>query len=51
MTVQKSRLKSALGAEANHSTGKAKVASEDCSREGKKALVKVATETMKRKEN
>ena len=49
MTAQKSRLESALRAEANHSTGKAKVASDDCSREGKKALVKVATETTERK--
>ena len=49
MTAQKSRSESALGVEANHSTGKAKVASDDGSREGKKVLVKVATETTERK--
>ena len=49
MTAQKTRLESALGVEANHSTGKAKVVPEDCSREGEKVLAKIATETTERK--
>jgi hypothetical protein len=48
-TAQKKRLASALGAEENHSLGKAKVVPDDCSREGKEVLVKVATETTERK--
>jgi len=48
-TAQKKRLASALGAEANHSSGKAKVVPDDCSREGKEVLVKVSTETTERK--